>query len=199
MSDTIPSELASEITDDYTVLAADLAGAHGVSGSLRLRLVGASKPGEDTGEDNAAARSLKTGLRVRLRRSSDGFEADLTLAALRRQPKGVWIGRFKEVTDRTGAESLQGCAVYIKEGERAPLPEGEFYVDQILGFPVTGDTGRSFGVLSDVLTTPAHDVYVTDLGAMIPVAGDFILGVDLEAKAITVRDVPGLFPADAAE
>ena len=196
MSDTTT---LPEISDDYTVLAADLAGAHGVSGSLRMRLVGASKPGEDTGEDNAAARSLKPGRTVRLRRDSDGFEADLTLAALRRQPKGVWIGRFKEVTDRTGAEGLQGCSMYIKEGERATLPEGEFYVDQILGFPVTGDTGRSFGVLSDVLTTPAHDVYVTDLGAMIPAAGDFILGVDLKARAITVRDVPGLFPGDAAE
>ena len=196
MSDTTTP---SEISDDYTVLAADLAGAHGVSGSLRMRLVGASKPGEDTGEDNAAARSLKPGRKVRLRRASDGFETELTLAALRRQPKGVWIGRFKEVTDRTGAEGLQGCAVYIKEGERAPLPEGEFYVDQILGFPVTGDTGRAFGVLSDVLTNPAHDVYVTDQGAMIPAAGDFILGVDLDAKTITVRDVPGLFPADAPE
>ncbi len=185
--------------DDYPVLAANLAGAHGVSGSLRLRLIGASKPGEDSGEGSAAARSLKPGRTVRLRRESDGFETDLTLAALRCQSKGVWIGRFKEVTDRTGAESLQGCAVYIKEDERAPLPEGEFYVDQILGFPVTGDTGRSFGVLTDVLATPAHDVYVTDLGAMIPAAGDFILNVDLDAKAITVRDVPGLFPADAPE
>ena len=72
-------------------------------------------------------------------------------------------------------------------------------MDQILGFPVTGDTGRSFGVLSDVLTTPAHDVYVTDQGALIPAAGDFIVDVNLNAKTITVRDVPGLFPADASE
>lgn len=186
-------------TDDYSVLAANLAGAHGVSGSLRLRLVGASSPGEDSGETSAAARSLKPGRTVHLRRESDGFEADLTLAALRCQSKGVWIGRFKEVTDRTGAEGLQGCSIYIKEGERAALPDGEFYVDQILGFSVIGDTGRAFGVLSDVLTTPAHDVYVTDLGAMIPAAGDFVLNVDLDAKAITVRDVPGLFPGDTAE
>lgn len=183
-------------TEDYSVLAADLAGAHGVSGSLRMRLVGASAAGEDS---SAAARSLKPGRLVRLRRESDGFQRDLTLAALRRQPKGVWIGRFKEVTDRNGAEGLQGCSVYIREDERALLPEGEFYVDQILGFAVAGDTGRDFGLLTDVLMTPANDVYVTDSGALIPAAGDFVIKVDTDARVITVRDVPGLLAEEASE
>ena len=64
---------------------------------------------------------------------------------------------------------------------------------------MVGDTGRDFGVLSDVMATPAHDVYVTDKGAMVPAAGDFIVGVDAEAKIITVRDVPGLLPEEASE
>ena len=92
-------------------------------------------------------------------------QRDLTLAALRKQPKGGWIARFKEITDRNGAEALHGCSVMIKEAERAPLPEGEYYVDQLLGLDVVTDTGRSLGKLTDVLNTPAHDVYVTDDGA----------------------------------
>ena len=176
-------------TDEYSVLAAEVAGAHGVSGSLRLRLVGASAQ-EDTSD--AAVRSLKVGRVVRFLRASDDFQTDLTLIGMRRQPKGFWIARFKDVTDRNGAEALHGCSVLIKETERAPLPDGEYYVDQLLGLDVVADTGRAYGKLSDVLVSPAHDVYVTDIGAMIPVAGDYIIGIDLEAKKITVRDVPGL-------
>ncbi len=175
--------------DDYSVIAAEVAGAHGVSGSLRLRLVGSS-PIEATSD--AAARSLKVGRTVRLLRSGDGFQQDLLLKGLRRQPKGVWIAQFKEVTDRSGAEAFHGCSVLIRESERAPLPDGEYYVDQLLGMDVVTDADRPLGKLVDVLTTPAHDVYVTDAGALIPVAGDFIVGISLDDRKIMVRDVPGL-------
>ena len=176
-------------TDEYSVLAAEVAGAHGVSGSLRLRLIGAS---DAASTSDAAVRSLQIGRVVRLTRASDGFQTDLTLIGMRRQPKGFWIARFKDVTDRNGAEALTGCSVFIKENERAALPEGEYYVDQLLGLDVVGDTGRSFGKLTDVLNSPAHDVYVTDGGALIPVAGDFVIDIDLETRRIVVRDVPGL-------
>ena len=181
------TELAD--TDEYSVLAAEVAGAHGVSGSLRLRLVGASA---QEATSDAAVRSLKIGRVVRLLRASDGFQASLTLIGMRRQPKGFWIARFQDVTDRNGAEALLGCSVFIKESERALLPEGEYYVDQLLGLDVVADTGRPFGKLSDVLSSPAHDVYVTDGGAMIPVAGDYIIDINLDERKIVVRDVPGL-------
>ena len=176
--------VTGEDTDEYSVLAAEVAGAHGVSGSLRLRLI--------EGSSDAASRSLRVGQVVRLNRASDGLQRDLVLAGLRRQPKGGWIGRFKEVTDRTGAEALQGGSLWIKEGERAVLPEGEYYVDQLLGMQVLTDAGRDLGKLTDVLNTPAHDVYVTGSGAMIPAAGDYVVRVDLENGQIVVRDVPGL-------
>ncbi len=182
---TLPGPDTDEYSaDDYAVLAAEVAGAHGVSGSLRLRLVGDFS--------DAAARSLKIGRAVRFVRASDDFEQVLILAALRKQPKGGWIARFQEVTDRNGAEALHGCSVMIRELERAPLPEGEFYVDELVGMAVMTDTGKTLGKLTDVLNTPAHDVYVTDTGAMIPAAGDFIVRVDLPGRTITVRDVPGL-------
>jgi 16S rRNA processing protein RimM len=199
----LTSDLKSELepsagsnADEYSVLAAEVAGAHGVSGSLRLRLVGES-PSETA--SGAAARSLQVGRIVRLVRASDSFQTDLTLLGIRRQPKGVWIARFKNVTDRNGAEALHGCSVLIRENERAPLPDGEYYVDELLGLAIVTDAGRPLGALADVLTSPAHDVYMTDLGAMIPVAGDYILGIDLDARTITVRDVPGLLDDPTAK
>lgn len=171
-------------TDEYSVLAAEVAGAHGVSGGLRLRLI--------AGSSDAAARSLKIGRKVRASRALDGAQRDLTVKGLRKQPKGFWIVQFQEVTDRNEAEALHGFSLFIREAERASLPEGEYYVDQLLGLDVLTNTGRGLGKLADVLNTPAHDVYVTDSGAMIPAAGDFIVGIDLDAGKIVVRDVPGL-------
>jgi len=160
-------ELPVPEVGEYSVLAAEVAGAHGVSGSLRLRLT--------AGSSDAAARSLKIGRAIRAKRASDSAERD-----------------FKEVTDRNEAEALHGFSLLIRESERAPLAEGEYYVDQLLGLDVLTDMERSLGKLADVLNTPAHDVYVTDSGAMIPAAGDFIVGIDLVAGKIIVRDVPGL-------
>ena len=172
--------------DEYTVLAAQVTGAHGVSGNLRVKLAG--------GSSEEAARSLPAGRTVRARRQSDNLERLLTLLSLRRQaqPKGAWIAHFKEVSDRTGAESLVGCDLLIREEERPVLPAGEYYVDQLIGLAVVGDTGRALGRLTDVLAMPSHDVYVTDADALIPAVPEYVLSVDLDAGQMTVHDVPGL-------
>jgi 16S rRNA processing protein RimM len=172
-------------TDDQ-VLAAQVAGAFGISGVVRLRLIGT--------EPDIAARSLLAAGKVRLARAEDDFERELTLTSLRRhtQAKGAWVARFEEVTTRTDAELLNGCSVFVPERLRPELPEGQYYVDHLIGLSVVTDTGRDLGHLRDVLTSPANDVYVTDKEVLIPVVAAFILRVDLGEKKITVRDTPGL-------
>ena len=174
--------------EKYSVLAAQVAGAHGVGGNVRLRLVG-----EHT---DASVRSLQSCRTVRLTGPArlDAPARDLTLSSLRRQtqPKGAWLARFKEVKDRNGAEELVGWSVYIPEDGRAPLPEGEYYVDELVGLDVVTDTGRPLGKLTDVLYSPANDVYETDRGILIPAVAAFILGIDLGRRKITVQDTPGL-------
>lgn len=176
----------SDSEHNFDVLAALVAGAHGVGGNVRLRLIG--------DDPEASVRSLPAGRLVRLVRDSDGFARDLTLTSLRRQsqPKGAWIARFKDVSDRTEAEELFGCGVFIKESERAPLPEGEHYVDELLGLEVVTEAGAALGKLTDVLHSPAHDVYVTDQDVLIPAVAAFVVNVDLAARRIEVRDIPGL-------
>jgi 16S rRNA processing protein RimM len=57
---------------------------------------------------------------------------------------------------------------------------------------VVTDTGHGLGKLTDVLNTPANDVYVTESGVLVPAVPAFIQGVDLEMRRITVHDLPGL-------
>ena len=171
---------------EYPILAALIAGAHGVGGNVRVRLIG-SQP-------EVAVESLQSAKKIRLARSEDGFERDLTLTSLRRQmhAKGAWIAHFKEVSSRDEADLLYGCGLYVAEGQRPALADGEFYVDHLLGVNIVTDTGRDLGQLKDVLNTPAHDVYVTDKDVLIPAVAAFVLDVNMKDRKITIKDTPGL-------
>ncbi len=182
----MPDTEEKAAVEQYVVLAAQVTGAHGVTGNVRVRLIG----------DNplVAAQSLTESKTVRCVPLGDGEPRTLTLLSLRKQtqPKGAWIAQFKELKHRNDAEVLVGGSVYITEAQRAALTEGEYYVDQLLGIALVTDTGHDLGLLTDVLNSPANDVYVTDKEILVPAVSAFIISVDLEVRRILVRDMPGL-------
>ncbi len=92
---------------------------------------------------------------------------------------------------RAQAEALKGAELFIHADNARALPEGEFYPDELLGWRVVTENGEELGEIEEVLETPAHDVFETNL-AMIPDVPEFIVKKDAEAKIITVRDMPGL-------
>lgn len=179
-------------SEQYVVLAAQVIGAHGVTGNVRVRLIGDNP--------SVAAQSLTQSKTVRCVPSGEGEARLLTVQSLRKQtqPKGAWIAQFKELKHRNDAEALLGCSIYITEAHRAGLPDGEYYVDQLLGISLVTDTGHHLGLLTDVLYSPANDVYVTDKDILVPAVAEFIIKVDLEARQIQVRDMPGLREGGAA-
>lgn len=89
------------------------------------------------------------------------------------------------------AQSLQGAQLFIHPSMRPALPDGQFYVDELLGLRVETEGGDDWGEIEEVLETPAHDVYVTSQ-AMIPSHDEFIVRRDFHLGVVVVRDVPGL-------
>ena len=89
------------------------------------------------------------------------------------------------------AEAMIGAELFIHPSMRPPLPEDEFYIDELLGMRVQTEAGDDWGEIEEVLETPAHDVYVTP-HAMIPGHSEFIVSTDWENRVLVVRDVPGL-------
>ena len=89
------------------------------------------------------------------------------------------------------AESLRGAELFIHPSMRPDLEEGQFYVDELLGFRIETESGEDFGEIEEIIETAAHDVYVTSC-AMVPAHPDFLVKTDNEARVITVRDLPGL-------
>jgi len=89
------------------------------------------------------------------------------------------------------ADLWRGAEVRIRRSQRRPLPEGHYYIYEIIGMEVMTDRGESLGAVNEVIPSPANDVYVTDQ-AMIPAVKEFVLKIDRQTRTIVVRDVEGL-------
>lgn len=99
--------------------------------------------------------------------------------------------KFEGVDSVEEAEKLRGHEIYIHRGMREPLPEGEFYIEDLIGAEVVTEEGEVLGRVERIDKLPANDVMVVgDL--LLPVIKDVILDVDLERKRIVVRLLEGL-------
>ena len=123
-----------------------------------------------------------------------------------RTNRGRLLVSFREIADRTAAEALPGEYLLVAASEVPPAPEGAFWPHQLVGSEVVTDAGRSLGTLVEVIANPANDLWVarSEDGAevLIPALRDVVVHVDLEARRVTVRPIPGLLegggsPAEA--
>ncbi|MBO5929868.1 MAG: 16S rRNA processing protein RimM [Clostridia bacterium] len=106
--------------------------------------------------------------------------------------KNALIIKFREISDMNEAESKRGIVLYT---EKTPLPEGRFYIKDLIGLNAVTD-GAVFGKLTDVFNTGANDIYEikTDAGKTLylPVIDGVIDSVDLKAHKIYVTIPEGL-------
>jgi len=117
-----------------------------------------------------------------------------------RPHKDRLLVRFREVPDRSAADALHGAVLYVPESMSPPLPEGSWWDHQLIGCSVSTDGGRDLGALTDVIHTAANDVWVAvDAGGaetLVPVLKDVLVSVDVAARRIVVREIPGLTAPD---
>lgn len=131
--------------------------------------------------------------------AGESEDRPLTVAASRPN-RGRLLVRFEEIPDRTGAESLAGAYLFVPATSSPPLPEGEFWPHQLIGAEVCTESGRSLGVLREVMHTSANDVWVArdeqGVESLVPALRDVVVSVDTEAGRIVVREVPGVTAPD---
>ena len=108
----------------------------------------------------------------------------------------VVILKLQGIDDRNQAESQRNKGVYIQESDLAELPEGTYYVRDLIGTAVTGEDGCLLGSLSDVIQSSAQDLYEvrTKEGkkVLIPAVKEFILEINMEQKSMKVKLPEGL-------
>jgi 16S rRNA processing protein RimM len=93
----------------------------------------------------------------------------------------------------------QGALVRIDHAQAAPLAPGEYFHWQLLGATVVDEAGATLGILAEIVTTGANDVYVVRRPEggelLLPAITDVIRQVDTERGVVTVHLLPGLVEA----
>jgi 16S rRNA processing protein RimM len=99
------------------------------------------------------------------------------------------------IDDRTAAEGMRGTFLFVDETQQVRLPEGRFFVHEVVGMTVLDENDRRIGRVREVLKLPAHDVYVIEehgRESMIPAVKEFLVGIDPVAGVIRVRLIEGM-------
>lgn len=107
--------------------------------------------------------------------------------------KGCVLAKLEGVSDINAAMSLKNKVISVDRSGLS-LPEGQYFISDLLGLSVVTEDGTMIGKIKDVLNLPANDVYVVQ-GAqeyMIPVVHEFVLNVDLNQQKVTVKLIPGM-------
>ena len=77
-----------------------------------------------------------------------------------RPHKNIILVTVKEITSVEAAEALRGQKVSVYREDMPELPEGRYYVGDLIGLPVLDEEGKPIGTFKDVLQTGSKDVYV---------------------------------------
>ncbi len=132
----------------------------------------------------------------------EGFDEAFDVEKSR--PSGTTaVVKLKGIENRNQAEGLRGKAVMISEEDLEELPEGTYYVRDLVGLKVINlDTEEVVGTLTEVIQNTAQDVYRIKLDeetygqgkpdALVPAVKEFIKEVDLKKGIIRIRFIEGM-------
>ena len=125
--------------DDTDITLAAIAGAHGITGEVRLKLF---------------AQGLES---LSVHKAFNAGGRTLTLKTIRPDKIGA-VARFTEITDRTAAENMRGTLLRVPRTSLPPLAEGEYYYADIIGIPVVTTTGEPVGTVTAIENFNAGDI-----------------------------------------
>lgn len=124
-------------------------------------------------------------------------EGDITLniKGIKYQKNNI-IVKFSELNTIEEAEGLKNSVVYAHRNMLGELPEGVYYIADLIGLEVFDENGQSVGIISDVFSTGANDVYEVkrtgQKNLLLPVIDEVILKVDIPNKKVIVHIMEGL-------
>ena len=110
------------------------------------------------------------------------------ILSVRTDSSAVYLG-LRGVADRNAAELLRGKQVVIPREDAPALPEGRYYIADLLGSEVVTEEGTLLGTLTDIRNA-ATDIYTITQGEkeiLFPAVEDLIVSIDTENMKITVN------------
>lgn len=165
---------------DQLIKIGQITSPHGVKGELRVF------PLSDFPE------RFKT-----LRRALLGPDARPVAVRFQGMVKNMVIVQIEGIDDRDKAEKLRLQYLQVPKSEVHPLPEGHYYVFDLIGLSVVDPEGKPLGKLVNVeASSPAHDIYVVEIAPgkryMVPAVKQFVKEINLEKGHVVIQPIPGL-------
>ncbi|MDK2877438.1 MAG: rRNA processing protein RimM [Thermoanaerobacteraceae bacterium] len=104
--------------------------------------------------------------------------------------------KLKNIDSPEQAEKFRGVYLKISREDAVKLPEGRYFICDIVGLHVFTESGEFLGKIVDVLPTGANDVYVVNGKAgnqiLIPAIKEVVKQIDLENNKMIVRLMEGM-------
>ncbi|WP_047981292.1 ribosome maturation factor RimM [Ornithinibacillus contaminans] len=125
----------------------------------------------------------------------DQVVKELTISA-HRIHKGFDLLRFEGYESINDVEPMKESYLKITESQLTELDEDEFYYHEIIGCEVVTTTGASIGIIKEILSPGANDVWVIKQpkgkDVLIPYIEDVVLEVDIPNKHVVIEPMEGL-------
>lgn len=156
---------------------------HGIRGELKI-----------SSESDFDELRYKKGNTVYLK-VKEGY-VPFTVASFRLH-KGFPLISFAGLGNINLVEQYKGMPVYIDAKDRQPLPEGEYYRDQLIGLKALDQDGELLGEVTAVEETAGAQNNLRirtpdEKEFLVPNVAAFVTGVDLQKGEIRIRRIEGL-------
>jgi 16S rRNA processing protein RimM len=93
------------------------------------------------------------------------------------------------------AEEFRNKYLFVPKEQTIELPVGSYFMDDVIGCEVITEEQVNVGIVADVLSLPANEIWVVRKGnkeILIPAVKAIIRKVDVKMKCITIHALEGL-------
>lgn len=129
----------------------------------------------------------------------NGLFVPFFIDAIRSRGADAVLLTIDGITDENEAKLLSRKPLYLLNGDAALAADDEddgFYAEDLVGFSALDEDGAVIGKIAGVDSTTTNVLFVIDRPdgseALVPVADEFIDGIDPESATITLRLPDGL-------
>ncbi len=109
--------------------------------------------------------------------------------------KNNLIVKFAQLASIEDAQRLKNKTVYVERDMLGELPEGVYYITDIIGLDAVDEYGNKIGTVADIFNTGSNDIYDIKRDGkknlLLPLIDD-VITVELENKRVLVKIPEGL-------
>jgi len=117
------------------------------------------------------------------------------IKSMRHHNRGQLIA-LEGYDSREAVGHLRNYELFVRAADRPPLPDGEYYLHQIIGLQVVTDEGQALGRVAEWIETGANGVYLVrdedGNEVLLPDIDEVVLQIDLDSQQMIVHLLDGL-------